>query len=245
MNPTLFSIKQLQISSIDNRMYKSNNEQHEQRFYQQQPPIQTGQQDQAVFWHQNQVEPQQQQQQQQHDQHQQFVILQLDHPQGDLGHQNEHLMQQQHGNFVQDLNWTHQGLQDGGAIVHPIQQQPQQQPQVAVHQDNKQKRSSECSDVSSDEGYRSSPKSSASSVTSSPNIRGQVQGFPQHPYHNVPVTSAAGTANPQAVAIGGEEQTSNNLMWLLDFKLDFFNDGQQQQQHQQGSENSNQGKLKF
>jgi hypothetical protein len=41
-----------------------------------------------------------------------------------------------------------------------------------------------------------------------------------YPYNSVPSQFGQGTG----VAVNSGEEGSNNLMWLLDFKLDFFND---------------------
>ena len=85
-----------------------------------------------------------------------------------------------------------------------------------------------------DEGYRTSPGSDTSPTsTSSPppskvapkkNVQPQQQVvLPQ----TRPQTRNGGMRLRHAEGGQGPEHESNNLMWLLDFKLDFFNEGQE------------------
>ena len=83
-----------------------------------------------------------------------------------------------------------------------------------------------------DEGYRTSPGSDTSPAsTSSPppsKVAKKSSLVPQQSQQSTtqPQQQRPQTRNGMRRGEGGPEE-SNNLMWLLDFKLDFFNEGQE------------------
>ena len=86
-----------------------------------------------------------------------------------------------------------------------------------------------------DEGYRTSPgsdtsPSSSSTLTSSPPKIARKTGPQNQQFGQKLVTARNGGHRVTSLAPGGHAyngEETNNLMWLLDFKLDFFNEGQE------------------
>ena len=158
--------------------------------------------------------------------HQDVVILQLDPNTGVQIPIPEQQCQQQF--MPQQLD---QGHQIWDTDLHQQQQ--------FDHHIMKAKRPSDCS---SDEGYRS-PRSSVSHASSSERTQ---QGNNVSPVENANHKLQCVDPNAQKITGCPEQQhdpNSGNLMWLLDFKLDFFNDNVTSQPTQDNQ--TNQGNFKI